>query len=301
MNSKKKNSWLIVLVCLSMVIWGMSWSSAKVMGRYGDALTVAFVRFWVVVLMLLPAVKLFKLSYKVEKKGWKYLIGASVVLGLYTTAFFRGLQLSKAGASGVLVTTLNPLFAFLIGLYFSKIVPKKLEWLGLLIGLVAGAFQLQVWKSFDQLTNWGTILLMGAALAWAIMSKFTSQSKPYTHPITFSFWLHLLVPIGMLPFLNFPDLVNLFETADSLFYWNLAYFGIINSSFATVTYLVATTVIGAEKASTFIFLVPVSTVATSYFFLGEKIEWYTMVGLVLGVVAVMIINGNFSRKQEELK
>ena len=94
----------------------------------------------------------------------------------------------------------------------------------------------------------------------------------------------------MFPFVNLDDLVHLFKTADSLFYWNLAYFGIINSSFATVTYLVATTVIGAERASTFIFLVPISAILTSWFTLGEVIELHTIVGMVLGVSAVMIIN-----------
>ncbi len=290
MTKTKKHGMLLVLICISMVFWGMSWSSAKVLGRYGEALTVAFVRFWVVVAMLLPAVKLFKLSYKIERPGWKYLLGASLFLGLYTTAFFRGLQLGDAGAAGVLVTSLNPLFAFIIGVVVSKVVPKKQALLGLFVGLLGGAFLLKLWVNFDDVFQTGNILFIAAAFLWAVMSKLTSMSKSYTHPITFSFWLHLIVPIGMLPFINFDDVAHLFETADSLFYWNLAYFGIINSSFATVTYLVATTVIGAERASTFIFLVPVSAILTSWFTLGETIEIHTVVGMVLGVTAVMIIN-----------
>jgi drug/metabolite transporter (DMT)-like permease len=290
MTKPKKHGLLLVLICISMVFWGMSWSSAKVMGRYGEAITVAFVRFWVVVAMLLPAVKLFKLSYKIERPGWKYLLGAAFFLGLYTTAFFRGLQLGDAGAAGVLVTSLNPLFAFIIGVVVSRIVPKKQALLGLFVGLLGGAFLLKLWVNFDDVFQTGNILFIAAAFLWAVMSKMTSLSKSYTHPITFSFWLHLIVPIGMLPFINFDDLFNLFETADSLFYWNLAYFGIINSSFATVTYLVATTVIGAERASTFIFLVPVSAILTSWFTLDEAIELHTVIGMVLGVAAVMIIN-----------
>ena len=149
---------------------------------------------------------------------------------------------------------------------------------------------MKFWVNLNYVFQGGIILFIAAAFLWAVLSKITSFSKSYTHPITFSFWLHLVVPLGMLPFVNLDDLVNLFETADSLFYWNLAYFGIVNSSFATVTYLVATTVIGAERASTFIFLVPISAILTSWFTLGEVIELHTIVGMVLGVSAVMIIN-----------
>lgn len=273
-----------------MVIWGVSWSSAKVLGRYGEALTVAFVRFWVVIATLLPALYILKIPKTIKKGGIKFLLGAGLFLGLYTTSFFKGLQLGDAGAAGVLVTTMNPLFAFIVGLVITKILPSKLELIGLALGLAAGFLLLQVWSNSADIFQGGNLLFLAAALLWALMSKMTSFSQPFTHPIAFSFWLHLIVPFGMLPFINWDDLANLFQKADLLFYGNLAYFGIINSSFATVTYLVATTKIGAERASTFIFLVPVSAVFTSYFTLDETIEWHTVMGMVLGILAVMIIN-----------
>lgn len=296
MKTTRKNNMLLILVCISMVFWGMSSSSAKVMGRYGDALSIAFIRLWIVVLALLPAIKLMKLRFEIKRAGIKYLIGAAIFLGLYTTTFFKAMQLGDAGKGGVLITMTNPLFAFVIGLTFSRIVPKRTELLGLFIGVIAGGFLLRIWESYDQVFTTGNILFIVAALLWALMSKTTSYSKPFTHPIVFAFWLHLLVPVLMMPFVNFSDVVNVLKTGDSLFWWNMLYFGIINSAFATVTYLVATTVIGAEKASTFIFLVPVSAILTAYYTLDEAIEWHTIVGMVLGVLAVMIINGSFKTK-----
>ena len=298
MKASRKNNMLLILVCISMVFWGMSSSSAKVMGRYGEALSVAFIRLWVVVLALLPTLKVMKLRFEIKKEGIKFLIAAAIFLGLYTTTFFKAMQLGDAGKGGVLITMTNPLFAFIIGLAFSRIVPKKTELLGLFIGVIAGGFLLRIWETSDQVFTLGNSLFIAAALLWALMSKMTSYSKPYTHPVVFAFWLHLLVPILMIPFVNFEDVINIFKTGDSLFWWNMAYFGIINSAFATVTYLVATTVIGAEKASTFIFLVPISAILTAYFTLDEAIQWHTIVGMVLGVLAVMIINGPFSKSQK---
>lgn len=295
MNRSRKHSILLGLVCLSMIIWGVSWSSAKVLGRYGDALSVAFIRFFVVIAILLPTVPILKLRFEIKRKGLKYLLFASIFLGLYTTSFFRGLQLGNAGAAGVLVTITNPLFAFIIGVIISKIVPRKIELLGLLLGLTAGGFLLKIWGNTDSIFESGNLLFIAASILWALMSKMTSLSKPFTHPIVFSFWLHATVPVLMIPFVDFSDVINIFKIADSLFWWNMAYFGIINSSFATVTYLSATTVIGAEKASTFIFLVPVSAIATSYFTLDEVIHWYTVIGMALGVIAVMVINGTLKK------
>ena len=75
--------------------------------------------------------------------------------------------------------------------------------LGLFLGLLGGAFLLKLWVNFDDVFQTGNILFIAAAFLWAVLSKITSFSKAYAHPITFSFWIHVVVPIGMFPFINF--------------------------------------------------------------------------------------------------
>ena len=65
---------------------------------------------------------------------------------------------------------------------------------------------------------------------------------------------------------------------------------------ATSYYFYATTKIGAERASSFIFLVPISAALSSWFFIGEIIRYYTIIGGILGMLAVFIINFKKSKK-----
>ena len=74
---------------------------------------------------------------------------------------------------------------------------------------------------------------------------------------------------------------------------NILYFGIVNSALATTCFLYVSAKIGAEKASTYIFIVPSTAVLASWLFTGEQILWNTVVGGILGILAVFMINGKF--------
>ena len=77
---------------------------------------------------------------------------------------------------------------------------------------------------------------------------------------------------------------------DLTFWGNLFFSATITTSLATTFYFVATSKIGASKASSFIFMVPFSAALGSWIFLGEVIEVHTIVGGILGIAAVYILN-----------
>lgn len=291
----KKENWLLVLMILSMCIWGTSWSCAKVLGNYTSALNLSFIRFILVPLTLLPITFITKQTRTIHKKGWFHVIGASVFILLYTLFFFKGVHNGFAGAGGVLVTTINPIFAYLIGLFISKILPKKQEYFGLALGFIAGLTLLKVWDNTNAIFNLGNIYFLLAALVWAIMSKISSHANKFGNAISFSLWVHIITAIGLAFFIDFKELNILIKTADFKFWFNMLYFGIVNSALATTVFLFVTAKIGAEKASTYIFIVPSTAVLTSWLFIGEPILWNTIIGGSLGVLAVFIINGKFKK------
>ncbi|NJB83973.1 DMT family transporter [Wenyingzhuangia aestuarii] len=295
-NNKKENLLLIAMI-ISMCTWGTSWTCAKVLGTYTSALNLSFLRFVLVPLTLLPITYFGKIQNTVHKKGWFHVIGASVFILLYTMFFFKGVHTGFAGAGGVLVTTINPIFAYIIGLFISKILPKKQEYIGLVIGFIAGMTLLKVWDNGHEILNTGNIYFLLAAFVWAVMSKISSHANKFGNAIGFSFWTHIVAAVGLSFFVNFKELVQLFSTADAKFWGNILYFGIVNSALATTVFLYVTAKIGAEKASTYIFIVPSTAVLTSWLFIGESILWNTVVGGALGILAVFIINGKFSRKK----
>lgn len=292
----KKDKLFLILLILSMVIWGISWSSAKVLSQYGNVLSIAYVRFWIVVLTLFPILKITKTNIVVKKEGWLYVLGAGFFFGLYSLIFFSGLQHGVAGSGGVVVTTFSPIFAFILGVVVSRKWLVKMEYVGLGIGLVAGGLLLELWKNSEEIFASGNLYFVVGALVWAFMSKVSSKATQFGHALSFNFWLHVATTIGLSFLVDFQDVFILLKNGDSTFWWNLIYFGVINSTCATACYLYATTRLGAEKASTFIFLVPVSAVFGSWFFLGELVEYHTILGGVLGVLAVFVINGRIFKR-----
>lgn len=283
-----------ILIVLSMCIWGMSWASAKVLTSYGSPSALALIRFALVPLTLYPVAKILKIDISIKKEGIIYAVGAGFFMMLYTLFFFKGLSEGLPGKGGVLVTTLNPIFAYLLGLLISKVLPSKLEFIGLLIGFAAGCVLLPIWHKMDAILDFGNANFLLAAFIWAVMSKISSHSKRFGNIFGFSIWMHLITVFGLLFVTDLNEVKDILVNGDTKFWLNILYFGIINSSLATSAYLYATSVIGAEKASSYIFIVPSMAILTSWLVLGEQVQWYTIVGGALGIIAVFCINGAFT-------
>jgi drug/metabolite transporter (DMT)-like permease len=94
----------------------------------------------------------------------------------------------------------------------------------------------------------------------------------------------------ILPFADFKEILALTASNDQLFWGNLLFASIITTTLATTMYFYATSKIGAEKASSFIFTVPFTAALSSYFILGEAIQLHTIIGGFLGIAAVWMIN-----------
>lgn len=291
--TNKKEKWLLVAMILSMCTWGTSWTCAKVLGTYTTSMNLTFLRFLLVPLSLIPIAYITKTKLNIHKKGSFHIMGASFFILLYTLFFFKGVHEGFPGAGGVLVTTINPIFAYIIGLFISKILPKKQEYLGLTLGFIAGMILLKVWKDWNSILEFGNFYFILAAFFWAVMSKISSHANKFGNAVGFSFWVHLFTLFILCFITDFESLTNDLSKADTKFWLNLLYFGIINSAVATTCFLFVTARIGAEKASTFIFIVPSTAVLTAWVFAGESILWNTVLGGALGVLAVFIINGKF--------
>ena len=294
-----KEKWLLIAMILSMCIWGTSWTSAKILGTYTSALNLTFLRFLLVPLVLLPITYFTKTKIAVKKNGWFHIIGASVFILLYTIFFFKGVHKGFPGAGGVLVTTINPIFAYIIGLFISKILPKTQEYFGLALGFIAGMVLLKIWDNSNAILDIGNIYFLLAAFVWALMSKISSHANKFGNAIGFSFWVHIFTAFVLLFIVDFNELSILLKTADAKFWFNILYFGIINSAVATTCFLYVSAKIGAEKASTYIFIVPSTAVLTSWLFIGEEVLWNTIIGGILGILAVFIINGKFKKKSSK--
>lgn len=231
-----------------------------------------------------------RISFRIRNKGIPALLISGVLLAAYSFFFFKGLKTGSAGAGGVLVTIMNPIMAYTIGILLSKRLPSRNESIGLALGITAGCVLLKLWDNTAALLDSGNLYFLLAAFTWAVMSKFTAKGAQHGSSIGFSTWQYLITLLCLLPFTDFQEMSAAMSITDKVFWLNLVFSSVIVTAGATTVYFYTTTRLGAEKASSFIFLVPLCAAISSWLLLGEHILLHTMVGGVLGIAAVYIIN-----------
>src|SRR6185437_11245024 len=177
-GSKKENLFLTGMV-MSMFCWGLSWASGKVLAGYGNALSISLFRFSVTFISLLIILFFTRGKLTILRTGLLTLLAAAVLIGVYTFLFFKGLSTGKAGAGGVLVTTLNPIMSYAIMLGLTRRKPTTTETIGLLTGIAAGAILLKVWDNWQNIASAGNLYFLLASFSWAILSLFTARSSRY--------------------------------------------------------------------------------------------------------------------------
>jgi drug/metabolite transporter (DMT)-like permease len=291
MNEKQSSqSTLTILMIISMVIWGVSWPANKVLTSFGTPVVLGVFRYGFVVISLLLLLIPLRTKMIISRKGIPFLLISGALMATYNYTFLAGLKNGSPGAGGILVTTLNPVMAYGLGMLIDWKRPTRNESIGLLFGIIAGLTLLKVWGNEAIFAEPGNLYFLLSALIWSVMSKFTSKSAKYGSPFAFTWWMYFVTLMCIIPFCNMTAIGKLIQSTDIHFWGNILFSSVITVTLATTTYFFATSKIGAEKASSFIFIVPFSAAIFSFAILGENLEIHTIIGGLLGIAAVYMIN-----------
>ena len=289
-NKGPRDQLFLIGMVASMFCWGLSWASGKILTEYGNPVTIAFYRFLLTFISMVFLVLFLKENFSIKRRGFIDLAGAAGCLSFYTFLFFKGLSSGKAGAGGVLVTVLNPIISYVIMLIRNKRFPDKKESLGLFIGLLAGMILLNVIQNGLNLYSAGNLYFVMASLTWAFLSIFTSKSSHHGSPVIFSFYMYGIGAVVMFALADFSNVTQVLYKSDLIFIINLIFSATITTAIATTFYFYATSRIGPSRASSFIFLVPFSAALGGWLFLSEIPQLHTIIGGLLGMVAVYVLN-----------
>lgn len=289
-HNKREEKYLVIAIVTSMFLWGLSWPSGKVLTGYCSVINFSVYRYILVILSMLVLLPAIGVPFRIKSAGIPSFVISGVLLAAYSYFFFIGLKNGAAGAGGVLVTTLNPIVAYSIGMVLKRKLPAGNEIIGLLLGITACCVLLRVWDNAAALAGSGNLYFLLAAFTWAVMSKFTAKGAQYGSSMGFSLFQYIVTLCCLLPFVNVPEMKAIIHTGDKVFWLNLIFSSVIVTALATTVYFYSTTRIGAEKASSFIFLVPFGAAISSWLLLGERLQLHTAIGGLLGIAAVYIIN-----------
>ena len=273
-----------------MATWGLSWTNGKILSQYCSSSILAFWRFFLSSIFMIPVLITTKNSFTVTSNGIKYIIIGSILIFSYNIFFFMGSSLGFASVGGVFVPTLNPIITFILSIiiFREKIYNKDI--IGLIFGIIGGIIVLEAWTlSSGQMTANGNLYFLFASISWGIMSIVSGKSHKAIATLTFSFWVYFISSLFCL-LMNINNDILIVINFDFKFWLNLIVLSIGAQVFGTTVYFIATTKLGPSKASSFIFIVPITAPIFSMLFIGEKLGISTIIGGIMTMTAVYLIN-----------
>lgn len=278
------------LLVLSMIGWGGTWTSAKLIA---GAASLELVVFWRFALTTFPLAVVLLATREPLAMSWRSLPGlvaAAAAMTAYNHLFFAGVRAGLAGTGGVIVTSLNPVFTFLAMLAIERRKPGAVEAVGALLGIAGGAILLGVWRfGGRELAASGNLFFLLAALTWTAVTLLSQRVQRRVSFLAYSFYVNALSALMNLPWAVREGL--LVRVDDPTVFWlNLAYLAFVGTAFATTVFFRASLRLGAQRASSFIFLVPALAPLISWLAIGETPARATLLGGPLAVLAVYLIN-----------
>ncbi|MDP2077054.1 MAG: DMT family transporter [Sulfuricurvum sp.] len=279
---------LALWMLFSMMLWGAGWPVLKILSESVSWEVATFWRLALMTLAYLPVLWWNKKPLYLVKSAWISVTMSGLLYALFMVLSFLGVQVATAGAGGMIITTLSPVMIVLITIVFTGFRPSKQHIFGLGLGLLGGIVMIELWEG-TILTNVGNLVFILAALTWSILSVLAQNSRQYLDPIRYSFFLGLIATFCMFIIAYGHGILSVFD--QGIHFWGaLLYLSVMTQTVATTIYFVASGKMGSAKASSYMLLVPLFALVSSYVLLGEIPSVSLLVGGVMSIVAVYWIN-----------
>lgn len=280
-NQRKINTGHL-LALLTILIWGTTFISTKILLKDFTPLEILFFRFLIgyFVLLLIYSRPIRTTSFKEE------LLFISAGLSGVTLYFLiENIALVYTLASNVgVIVSIAPFFTAVIAHFFLEEEKFHRQFIiGFLIAL-AGIILIGLNGSYLlQLNPIGDLLALLAPVVWAIYSvlmRKISLLKVHTIGATRRvFFYGLLFMLPALFLFDFQLGLSRFKEISNVAH--LLFLGLGASALCFLTWNKAVGMLGAVKTSVYIYIVPVITVAASALVLNEKIIWAILTGTFL--------------------
>jgi len=288
----KKNAAGHLSAFITILIWGTTFVSTKVLLKNFMPIEILFFRFIIgyIILLLVYPHRVRTLNVKQEL----YFVAAGL-LGVTLYFLLENIALTYTLASNVgVIISIAPFFTAIFAHMFLDREKLTLRFfIGFIVAIVGiiligfnGDFVLK-------LNPLGDILAALAAIVWAAysvimrkISRFQYNTIGCTRKVFF-YGLFFMIPViftsnfklGLLRFSNLSYLLN------------ILYLGFGASALCFATWNWSVKILGVVKTSVYIYLVPVITVVSSAVLLHENITWIAMSGIILTLAGLFNSEG----------
>lgn len=274
---------------LTILIWGTTFISTKVLLTSFQPVEILFLRF---VLGFLALCLIYPRRLRLGERRQELWFAAAGLCGVTLYYLLENIALTYTLASNVgVLVSVSPVFTALFSHFLLRREKLRPAFFAGLVVALAGVVLLSYnGSAVLKLDPRGDVLALLAAAIWSAYSLITRHISSFGYPVVqttrriFAYGLVFMLP-ALLIFGFRPSLEAVLEPVNLL---NLVYLGLGACALCFVTWNFAVGKLGAVKTSTYIYLVPVVTLATSALVLGEPVTPLSAVGAALTVAGLAL-------------
>jgi drug/metabolite transporter (DMT)-like permease len=277
----------IVLLVITMVIWGSTFVATKIVIGVVPPLTLAFLRVAIGALVLAP-LALARHRRSPRRLPW----GSLLLLGLIGVTFYYlmfNLAIRYISASqGALVQSCIPAITALCAVVLLGERATALRWAGIALSMLGIAVVFSGGESTSgEHAVLGNLLMFATVVAWGV---YTALAKRIAHidALVMTAALTAIGGAALLPFAAVEMIGRPVPELTPLAWAAIVYLGALASGLAYVTYNNALSHMDAGQAGVYTNIIPIVGVLTGVIVLDEPLSWRAVAGGIIVLIGVWI-------------
>lgn len=288
-----------LLALLTIIIWGTTFISTKILLNDFTPVEILFFRF---IMGLIALIIVYPYRMSVVNRKHELLFAAAGLCGVTLYYLLENIALTFTMASNVgVICSLAPFFTAIAAFLFLKEEPLRINFFFGFVVAMVGIYLISFSGASNfQLNPLGDLLAVAATVVWAFYSVLTRKISSFgyntlqTTRKMFFYGILFMIPALFL----FDFKLGLERFADPVNLFNLIFLGLGASALCFVTWNFAVKVLGPVKTSIYIYIIPVITVVTSVIVLHEKITWLAAIGTALTLAGLFLSEGRIFLKKK---
>jgi drug/metabolite transporter (DMT)-like permease len=266
----------------NIIAWGMSWVSVRIVLTELDAGQVGALRYLIASAVMLPV-----WLYRGRPVPDKTDLGLVTLLGLFGFCLYNlginfGEKTVDAG-TGSLLISFQPIIVIIIGVLLRRETVSLMSWIGILISM-AGVIMTALGGSAGFTLNFGTILILGAALSSAIQTLINKALTKRYHALDVTTWAIWIGTLGLLPFSH--DLPEAWGRLSTNGLLHLIFLGVVPAALCYTLFAWVLTRVPIATAMSSVYAIPVFSLIFGWSMLGEQPTALTLIGGAVTIVGV---------------
>ena len=295
MINTKSIYFAFILLVASSLFWSGNFFTGKIASLYDlTPFKLSFLRWSLAFLLLLPfTYRKIIADLEKYKKNLPYLLITSILgVAVFNSFTYLSLQTSMVINSSIMAS-ITPLLIILFSWMIFKTQTYFMQFFGIILSII-GVLLIISKSNLNNLINFnftiGDLWMLAAVFSWGLYSVLLKKIDSSLSQLA---TLEVMIFFGLIfisPFYVFESLNNSFLPKDTNEILMISYVAIFASITSFFAWNKGVSIVGANKASLFLHLIPVFSSIWAILFLGENFSFFHLFGIIFIILGIILSN-----------